>query len=140
MHHIPKLSAPDESMRMGETTLAQGLGLPLSFGHAYLTLLVCLCGSAHFTLNFKEHAVRRGGVMLLAEDTIALLKRRSRRFKVFFCLTVRVKVPVALVLLRLTHCALNFRAFWVQIHRICQLPVACPGTPAARISFSGIFI
>ncbi|MCU1766478.1 AraC family transcriptional regulator [Pseudomonas protegens] len=86
MHHIPKLSAPDDSMRMGETTLAEGLGLPLSFGHAYLTLLVCLCGSAHFTLNFKEHAVRRGAVMLLAEDTIALLKSRSRRFKVFFCL------------------------------------------------------
>lgn len=86
MHHIPKLSGPDDSMRMGETTLAQGQGLPLSFGHAYLTLLVCLSGSAHFTLNFKEHAVRRGGVMLLAEDTIALLKRRSRRFKVFFCL------------------------------------------------------
>ena len=58
----------------------------------------------------------------------------------FWKRAVRVKVPVALVLLRLTHCALNFRAFWVQIHRICQLPVACPGTPAARISFSGIFI
>lgn len=86
MHHIPKLSVPDDSMQMGETTLAEGRGLPLSFGHAYLTLLVCLSGSAHFTLNFKEHAVRRGGVMLLAEDTIALLNRRSRRFKVFFCL------------------------------------------------------
>jgi AraC-like DNA-binding protein len=86
MDHIPTLSAPGDSIRVGETTLAEGPGLPLSFGHAYLALLVCLSGCAHFTLNFKEHAIRRGGVMLLAEDTIALLKRRSRRFKVFFCL------------------------------------------------------
>jgi AraC-like DNA-binding protein len=86
MHHIPKLFAPDDGMRMGETTLAEGLGLPLSFGHAYLTLLICLCGSARFTLNFKEQAVRRGGVLVLAEDTIAVLKRRSLGFKVFFCL------------------------------------------------------
>ena len=86
MHHIPKLSAPDDPLRMGETTLAEGLGLPLAFGHAYLTVLVCLCGRARFTLNFKEHAVRRGDVVVLAEDTIALFKRRSRGFNVFFCL------------------------------------------------------
>lgn len=86
MQHIPKLFAPHDPVRMGDTTLAEGLGVPLSFGHAYLTLLICLSGSARFTLNFKERAVRRGDVMLLAEDTIALLKRRSRRFKVFFCL------------------------------------------------------
>ncbi|MDD2046615.1 helix-turn-helix domain-containing protein [Pseudomonas putida] len=86
MHHIPKLNAPDDPIRMGDTTLAEGRGLPLCFGHAYLTLLVCLSGSARFTLNFKERAVRRGDVLVVAEDTIALLKRRSRRFRVFFCL------------------------------------------------------
>ncbi|MDF3837736.1 helix-turn-helix transcriptional regulator [Cupriavidus basilensis] len=86
MHHIPKLLASDDSIRTGETTLAEGLGVPLSFGSAYLTLLICLSGSAYFTLNFKEHAVRRDDVMVLAEDSIALLKRRSRRFKIFFCL------------------------------------------------------
>lgn len=86
MHHIPKLCAPDDPLRMGETTLAEGLGLPLAFGHAYLTLLVCLSGSARLTLNFKEHAVRRGDVVVLAEDTIAWFKRHSRRFNVFFCL------------------------------------------------------
>ncbi|MEG0859236.1 MAG: helix-turn-helix transcriptional regulator [Pseudomonas sp.] len=86
MQHIPKLYAPDDSIRMGDSSLTEGLGVPLSFGHAYLTLLVCVSGSARFTLNFKEHAVRRGDVMVVAEDTIALLKRRSRRFRVFFCL------------------------------------------------------
>ncbi|MCF5232206.1 MULTISPECIES: helix-turn-helix domain-containing protein [Pseudomonas] len=86
MHHIPKLSSPDDPLLMGETTLAEGLGLPLAFGHAYLTLLVCLSGSARLTLNFKEHAVRRGDVLVLAEDTIALFKRHSRQFNVFFCL------------------------------------------------------
>ncbi|MNO68790.1 DNA-binding transcriptional regulator AraC [compost metagenome] len=89
MHHIPKLHAAGDSVLIGDTTLAEGLGAPLSFGHAYLTLLVCLTGSARFTLNFKEHALRCGDFMVLAEDTIALLKRRSRGFKVFFCLLPR---------------------------------------------------
>jgi len=86
MQHIPQLFTADDPPRMGDTSLTEGLGVPLSFGHTYLTLLVCLSGSARFTLNFKEHVVRRGDVLLLAEDTIALLKRRSRGFKVFFCL------------------------------------------------------
>ncbi|HDS1818129.1 TPA: helix-turn-helix transcriptional regulator [Pseudomonas putida] len=86
MHHIPKLVTPDDLIRLGDSTLAEGVGVPLSFGHAYITLLVCLSGSACFTLNFKQRAVRRGDVVVLAEDTIALLKRRSRSFRVFFCL------------------------------------------------------
>ena len=86
MQHIPKLVTPDDPTSLGETTLAEGVGIPLSFGHAYITLLVCLSGRARFTFNFKEQAVRRGDVMVLAEDTIALLKRRSRNFRVFFCL------------------------------------------------------
>ncbi|WP_095162586.1 AraC family transcriptional regulator [Pseudomonas sp. Irchel 3F5] len=86
MQHIPKLYAPDDSLRLGDTTLAEGVGVPLAFGHAYMVLLVCLSGRAYFTLNFKEHAVRRGDVLVLAEDTIVLLKRRSRGFRVFFCL------------------------------------------------------
>lgn len=86
MHHIPKLSSPDDPVRIGETSLAEGLGTPLSFGHAYLTLLVCLSGQAEFTLNFKRHEVRRNDVLVLAEDTVALLRRHSPRFKVLFCL------------------------------------------------------
>lgn len=38
------------------------------------------------TLNFKPHAVRAGDILVLAEDTIALLKKRSRGFRVFYCL------------------------------------------------------
>lgn len=86
MQHIPKLVTPDDPIRLGDTTLAEGVGVPLSFGHAYITLLVCLSGSACFALNFKERVVRRGDLLVLAEDTIALLKRRSRSFKAFFCL------------------------------------------------------
>ena len=86
MQHIPKLVTPGDLPRLGDTTLAEGVGVPLSFGHAYITLLVCLSGSAAFAFNFKDQAVRRGDVMVLAEDTIALLKRRSRSFRVFFCL------------------------------------------------------
>ncbi|SEI03578.1 transcriptional regulator, AraC family [Rheinheimera pacifica] len=86
MQHIPKLFAPDNAIVTGESTLADLPGIPLSFGHAYMTLLVCISGSAYFTLNFKDHVVRPNDVLVLAEDTIALLKRRSRCFRVYFCL------------------------------------------------------
>lgn len=86
MHHIPKLFASDTHLRTGETTLSEGLGIPLSFGQSYLTLLICLSGCAHFTLNFKAHAIRPDNVLVLSEDSIAMLKRRSRGFKVFFIL------------------------------------------------------
>lgn len=86
MHHILQLFASSAALHTGESTLTEGMGTPLSFGHAYLTLLICLSGSARFTLNFQQHAIRPDDVIVLSEDTIALLKRRSRRFKVFFIL------------------------------------------------------
>lgn len=86
MHHIPQLFSSKEGLLTGETTLAEGLGMPLSFGHAYMSLMICVSGSALLSLNFKEQAVQRHDVLVLAEDTIALLKRRSRGFKVFFLL------------------------------------------------------
>ncbi len=46
MDRIPQLLEQDESMRLEVSTLAEGLGVPLSFGHAYLTVLVCVSGRA----------------------------------------------------------------------------------------------
>ncbi|ENB4191581.1 AraC family transcriptional regulator, partial [Stenotrophomonas maltophilia] len=91
MDRIPQLLEQDESMRLEVSTLAEGLGVPLSFGHAYLTVLVCVSGRARFALNFREVAVQRHDVLVLAEDTLALLRQRSRRFLAVACL-----VPKAL--------------------------------------------
>lgn len=86
MHHIPQLFSPNDGWLAGETSLAQGVGMPLSFGHAYMSLMICVSGRARISLNFKEQCVQRNDVLVLAEDTIAMLKRRSRGFKVFFLL------------------------------------------------------
>jgi len=91
MDRIPQLLEQDESMRLEVSTLAEGLGVPLSFGHAYLTVLVCVSGRARFALNFREVAVQRHDVLVLAEDTLTLLRQRSRGFLVVACL-----VPKAL--------------------------------------------
>ncbi len=88
---IPQLLEQDESMRLEVSTLAEGLGVPLSFGHAYLTVLVCVSGRARFALNFREVGVQRHDVLVLAEDTLALLRQRSRGFLAVACL-----VPKAL--------------------------------------------
>lgn len=85
-HHIPQLIGHDDLPLVGASSFADGIGAPLSFGHAYLTLLVCQTGVARFSLNFKECAIKPGDVLVLAEDTIALLRRRSRSFTMFFCL------------------------------------------------------
>ena len=54
-------------MRLEVSTLAEGQGVPLSFGHAYLAVLVCVSGRARFALNFREVAVQRHDVLVLAE-------------------------------------------------------------------------
>lgn len=86
MHQIPQLFSAKDSWLTGQTTLAEGVGMPLSFGHAYMTLMICLSGRALVSLNFKDQVVRAHDVLVLAEDTITLLRRRSRGFKVFFLL------------------------------------------------------
>ncbi|QBF27134.1 helix-turn-helix domain-containing protein [Pseudomonas tructae] len=86
MRAIPQFLTGDESVQIGESTLEGGIGAPMTFTHAYLTLMVCLSGRARFSLNFHEQAIRPGDVLVLAEDTVAVLRRRSRTFKVFFCL------------------------------------------------------
>ena len=73
-------------MRLEVSTLAEGQGVPLSFGHAYLAVLVCVSGRARFALNFREVAVQRHDVLVLAEDTLALLRKRSRGFLAVVCL------------------------------------------------------
>ncbi|HIE1099695.1 helix-turn-helix domain-containing protein [Stenotrophomonas maltophilia] len=86
MDRIPQLLDQDESMRLGVSTLAEGLGAPLSFGSAYLVLLVCVSGRARFALNFREIALQRYDVLVLAEDTLALVRQRSRGFLAMACL------------------------------------------------------
>ena len=86
MHQIPQLFSAKEGWLTGQTTLAEGVGMPLSFGHAYMALMICLSGRALVSLNFKDQVVRAHDVLVLAEDTITLLRRRSRGFKVFFLL------------------------------------------------------
>ncbi|MGO3712989.1 helix-turn-helix domain-containing protein [Alcaligenes aquatilis] len=86
MHHIPQLFSAQDGCLTGETTLSEGVGIPLSFGHAYITLMICLAGRALVSLNFKDQVLRPHDVLVLAEDTMTLLKRRSQGFKVFFLL------------------------------------------------------
>src|SRR5204863_57361 len=87
---IPQLLDQDESMRLEVSTLTEGQGIPLSFGHAYLAVLVCVSGRARFALNFREVAVQRHDVLVLAEDTLALLRQRSRGFLAVVCLVPKV--------------------------------------------------
>lgn len=96
MQHIPKLADPGELIRMGETTLAEGIGTPLSFGRAYMTLMVCVAGCARMSLDFTDHAVRPGDVLVIADDTVASLGRRSRAFRMrFFLLSRELSAEVA---------------------------------------------
>ncbi|OBU13132.1 helix-turn-helix domain-containing protein [Morganella psychrotolerans] len=83
---IPALTEETDSLLTGESTLAENTGAPLTFGKTYLTLMICLEGCAHMNINFKSYAIRPGDILVLAEDTIALIKKRSRGFRVFFCL------------------------------------------------------
>ena len=44
MDRIPQLLDQDESMRLEGQYAGRRAGVPLSFGHAYLAVLVCVSG------------------------------------------------------------------------------------------------
>ena len=86
MHHIPQLIAAQNAPLIGKSTLRERCNAPLNFGHSYITIMICLSGCAHFSLNFKEHVIKPMDILIFAEDSVVIPKHCSRAFKVFFCL------------------------------------------------------
>lgn len=139
---IPVLTEETDTLLTGESTLADHGGVPLTFGSAYLALLICRAGYANMTLNFKPHAVRAGDILVLAEDTIALLKKRSRGFRVFYCLIRRPFQPKS-PMFCLTRCfcfCMNIRAVfrYRQKNRCCRCGWHKCVTSPATVRFTGI--
>ena len=75
---IPKI------ISIGQSSLDELQKLPLSL--AYVTVLICKQGHAIFNINFKSYIVRENDIVVLYDDTFAMLKQKSRHFFVDYLL------------------------------------------------------
>ncbi|WP_313387380.1 helix-turn-helix domain-containing protein [Achromobacter aegrifaciens] len=64
-----------EDLAIGLNSFDEQVGHPLAL--AYVVVLICREGSAEWEVNFKPHRMKKNDLLVLAEDSIALIKRKS---------------------------------------------------------------
>lgn len=53
---------------------------------SYVTVCICRQGAAVFNINFKHYTVGKSDIMVLYDDTFAMLKAKSRNFQIEYLL------------------------------------------------------
>ena len=76
--HVPKV------VSIGQSSLDELQGIPLSL--AYVTIIICKQGYAIFNINFKNYIVRKNDIVILYDDTFAILQQKSQHFLVDYLL------------------------------------------------------
>lgn len=80
---VKRLLSAKECIVIGKSTFAESLGKPLSL--SYTVLFICLQGRAVVSINLRKQIIKAGDIVVLAEDSLAIVQKRSRSFHVFYC-------------------------------------------------------
>lgn len=73
-----------EEIAIGENNMYEQVDYPLKL--SYTVVWICKEGRAIVSVNFKNHLFKPGNILVLAEDSIVILKRISSDFRMFYCL------------------------------------------------------
>ena len=73
-----------EAIRIGVTNMDKIQKKQLS--SSYVTVCICLQGCAIFNINFRQHRVRKNDLIVLYDDTFAMLQAKSRCFNLEYLL------------------------------------------------------
>ena len=84
---LQQMSRQKMAIVLGESDFKESLGSPLSL--SYLVILICHQGSALMNINMQAYTVKANDIVVLSEDSFALVMKRSRQFKVSYCLIER---------------------------------------------------
>lgn len=72
---------------IGQSNFQESLGYPLPL--SYLVILICHKGSALININMQTYTVKIHDVLVLSDDSFALVLKKSRQFEVTYCLIDR---------------------------------------------------
>ena len=80
----PDIFNGKDEIAIGESDMCGQAGYPLKL--SYTVVWICLSGRAVVSVNFKNYLFKSGSILVLAEDSIVIIKRLSSDFRLFYCL------------------------------------------------------
>ncbi|WP_193015347.1 MULTISPECIES: helix-turn-helix domain-containing protein [Gammaproteobacteria] len=80
---LSQLNASSQHAIMGESTMANEIGYPLSL--SYIVVMICLEGNAIINIGFKKQAIKMNDILILGDDMITILSQKSADFRLFYC-------------------------------------------------------
>lgn len=84
---LQQMSEDHAAITLGQSDFQESLGYPLPL--SYLVILICHQGSALININMQMYTVKAHDVVVLSADSFALVLKKSRQFKVTYCLIDR---------------------------------------------------
>ncbi|HHE6468420.1 TPA: helix-turn-helix domain-containing protein [Providencia rettgeri] len=86
-----------EVIRIGESNMDEMQFKPIKT--SYVAVCVCKQGYAIFNINFKRYPVRKNDIIVLYDDTFAMLQARSRKFRLeYWLIDKKLAVEIAYAL------------------------------------------
>lgn len=81
---ISSMESENKNIIIGIDNMSEEIAHPLSL--SYLALFICKEGHAIIKVNFKEYAIKANDIIVLAEDSIAIIVKASKHFRLFYCM------------------------------------------------------
>lgn len=70
-------------LMVGESNMLNEIGYPLPL--SYIVLMVCLEGQGIINIGFQHYAIKPNDILILGDDTISILLKRTAKFRLFYC-------------------------------------------------------
>lgn len=84
---LQQMSEDHAAITLGQSDFQESLGYPLPL--SYLVILICHQGCALININMQTYTMKAHDVVVLSDDSFALVLKKSRQFKVTYCLIDR---------------------------------------------------
>lgn len=84
---LEQMSVNKMAIALGQSHFKENVAYPLAL--SYLVLLICQQGVATININMQIYTIKAGDIVVLSEDSFALLLKTSRQFQATYCLIDR---------------------------------------------------
>lgn len=84
---LQQMSQDHAAIVLGQSQFEESLGYPLPL--SYLVILICHQGYASINIDMQTYSIKAHDIVVLSEDSFALILKKSRQFKVTYCLIDR---------------------------------------------------
>lgn len=80
----PDIFRKKEKVTIGESNMERHKGYPLKL--SYTVIFICMEGQAVVNVNFKNYLLKINEILVLSHDSITIILRTSKNFRLFYCM------------------------------------------------------